>query len=268
MLGDELPDDAEGLTALREAEARARVRWATPPPPTEAPEEVAVPSRHSDPLARTEFAAMLGPEPEWVDCETCGAKTMRSRCFDCARAADARREATDRLRTALSTIPPRFSWAHVHAPELAERVRFCDDETAATTIRRVLGAQRVIFSGRSKSGKTSLACACLRLRMPDAIFVSAMRLATARIQHAAGDGEALLVERAIRTRLLLIDEVGQSKPTATDALRDVIWARFDEDRPTWVTTALSSAQLLEVYGEGLVTRLRDRAVIVRLGAAT
>ncbi len=124
----------------------------------------------------------------------------------------------------------------------------------------------MVFSGPSGAGKTSLACACLRERIPHGLFVSAIKLGTARIQHSAGDGEAALVQRAMTVPLLLLDEVGGEQKTATNAVKDVIFARYDADLPTWITTGFRLSQLAEMYGDGTSRRLTENVYVVHLGA--
>lgn len=162
------------------------------------------------------------------------------------------------------SIPKRYDWANLRSDDLATRVK--SKQPVAEIAKRVLGATRVVFAGSSGSGKTSLACACLRERVPHGLFMSALKLGTARIQHSAGDGEPAAVERAMTVPLLLLDEVGGEQKTATNAVRDVIFARYDADLPTWITTGFRLAQLAEMYGDGAPRRLTEDACIVRLGA--
>lgn len=209
----------------------------------------------------TDFANLLGPEPTWLTCK-CGELSARVPCWTCSMAETEKQRMLDRVEQALASIPRGFAWATVDAPELPERVKARAE--LKTIVERVLGARRAIFAGPSGSGKTSLACACLRLR-PMGTYVSALRLGTARIQSAAGQGEADLVERAIAAPMLLIDELGGEQKTATNAVRDVVFARHEADLPTWVTTGFRSEQLAEMYGDGLLRRLMEGAYVVQLG---
>lgn len=207
------------------------------------------------------FANLLGPEPEWRTCR-CGAKCTRVPCWDCSNANRAEVEQAEAVSRSLATFPDRYEWAKVDAPELAKRVKAAN---LRAEIGRVMASDRVLFAGPSGAGKTSLAVACLRTRVPRCRYVSALRLGTARIQHAAGDGEAELVERCMATPLLLIDEIGGEQKTATSAVRDVVFERYERGLPTWVTTGFSSKQLAEMYGEGMLRRLVEGAVVVKLG---
>ncbi len=219
-------------------------------------QQLAQPTRPPNP-----FQSLLGPEPEWITCERCGKSTSSSPCFECHRTILMATQTGERASASERSIPRRFSWATVDAPELAGRVR---SKTLAADIARVMAAKNVIFAGLSGSGKTSLAVACMRERFP-AMFVSALRLGVARIQSHAGQGEAELVERAMYAPLVLIDEVGGEGKTATNAVRDVIFSRYDDDLPTWITTGFKHAELATMYGEGIARRLTEGACVVNLG---
>lgn len=199
----------------------------------------------------------LGPEPTWLECP-CGTPdkptlTARVPCWDCTRKrsrVDADRSARE---VALASIPRRHQWARLSAPgfDLGPRVQ----GDAAALVARILGADRVCFVGGAGSGKTTLACACLRERLDGGLFVSAISLGLARAQARLGDGEPALVERAIAAPLLLLDDVGQEPKVASSAVKDVIFARYDADLPTWVTTGLTSEELVALYGDGFVRRV-------------
>ena len=214
----------------------------------------------------------MGPEPQWLTCE-CGELSARVPCWECDRAAMAKTDAARERALSAGSIPRRFEWAELEAPSLVERVklrrpngdRCVQQREFVDAGQRVLAAQRVVFVGPSGSGKSSLACACLRRRIPHGLWLSALRLGTARIQHSAGDGEAALVARAMAVPLLLLDEVGGETKTATNAVRDVLFARHDADLPTWITTGFSSQQLAETYGDGAVRRITEGAYVVKLG---
>lgn len=207
----------------------------------------------------------FGAEPEWKTCR-CGALSAAVPCWECSRAGEDFDRRVAEERAAVGTIPRRFAWARVGASELVSRVRTGEELDAVA--RRVLASRGAVFAGPSGSGKTSLACACLRewaRAHGGGLFVSAFRLSTARIQHAAGDGEAGIVARALAAPLLLIDEVGGEERTATSSVKAVVFQRYDEDRPTWITTGLSGKEIAAVYGDGFARRVVDGAAVVKLG---
>lgn len=164
------------------------------------------------------------------------------------------------------SVPRSYRWATFDAPELAQRTK---STTPLERCREAARHSRLLFHGPARSGKTSAACAMLRewvrVHEQDAIFVHAFRLGTARIQHRAGDGEAGIVERAMRSPLVLIDDVGSERDTANNAIVDVVFERHAEDLPTWITTGLDSKQLAARYGAGFLGRIVERATMLGFG---
>jgi hypothetical protein len=176
-----------------------------------------------------------------------------------------------RLRRASASlersIPPAYAWASFDAPALSERVY----APAIAVGRNACQSPRVCLTGSSRAGKTSLGVAMLRAWVAKheraALFTPAHRLGVARIQHAAGHGEAELVEAAMRAPLVLIDDLGSERDFPTNPIADVIFERHAQDLPTWVTTGLTRTPLVARYGAGVVARLFERAHVIHVGAA-
>jgi hypothetical protein len=211
-----------------------------------------------------DIGTLLGPEPAWLTC-ACGAVSARTPCFDCTIAEERRADEHRAEVLAVGSIPRAYS-ARLGSPELARRVRYQGD--LKTLSGRILGAANVCFVGDPGTGKTTLAAACLRERLPHCLFVSALDLAVSRSQHSLGDGEASLVERAKAARLLLIDDVGQGHPAANDAVRPVVFHRYDADLPTWTTTGLDGKAVTALYGAGFLRRIAGvgrGGLVVQLG---
>jgi hypothetical protein len=187
--------------------------------------------------------------------------------MDAAAAPTANERRHDMLMALARTIPPAYAWARLSAPELEARVH---PRAAITDTLPVLGASRLCLMGASRAGKTSLAVALLRRRVAAspirAAFFAAHRIGLARIQHAAGHGEPEIVDRAMTVPLALLDDVGSERDTATNPLPDTVFERHAANLGTWVTTGLTREQLLQRYGSGFVTRLFDRAKVIRLTA--
>lgn len=220
------------------------------------------------------FKALLGgAPPEFVRCE-CGQMTTLAPCWECVKATEAKLDAA--RADADAGIPPRYRWARLDAPELGERVLFAERggrvPPQAAVAAAVAGHRgpAVLFVGPAGSGKTSFAVACMR-EVPRAMYVSAAALERARIEHRAGSGEAPLVERALRSRLLLIDDLGQDKPSAVSAVEAVILARHDAELRTWVTTGLGGttafafAAVEARYNAGVARRLCERGTSLVVG---
>lgn len=180
----------------------------------------------------------------------------------------ARLEAETRIRAFEKTLPKAYAWARFDAPELAERVTSASGD-AIQKAKFLVTSPRVVLVGPPGSGKTSLGVAMLRAwyasTSRSARFVHAHRLGIARIQHHAGSGEASEVDVAMRAEMVLLDDVGGERITATNALPDVVYERHAEGRALWATTALTMDQLTERYGGGIARRLFEGATVIRLG---
>ena len=177
-----------------------------------------------------------------------------------------RRDRNEALAALERTIPPVYRWSRFSAPELRERV-----PAAAIALGQSLSQEpRVCVMGICRAGKTSLAVSMLRQWVGSsgrrAVFVAAHKLGMARIQHPAGHGEPEIVELALRTPLVLIDDLGFERDHVQNAVPEVIFERHAENRPTWVTTGLTREQLVKRYGLGVVARVFERAKVIRIGA--
>lgn len=166
----------------------------------------------------------------------------------------------------LRCIPPESRWATLDSPELSSRVSLRGVRTQAVDGSHVASADVheaaervlahpawVLFAGPARTGKTSLAVACLRAR-GRGLFVAAGDLAVARAQYSLGEGEAPLVAKCVRARLLLLDDLGEENP-ANSAIPYVLKTRWRRNLATWITTGLTRDEIAERLGEGLVGRL-------------
>lgn len=208
-----------------------------------------------------EILETLGPEPQWVACR-CGALVSCAPCWDCEMS-----EARRANRGALAGVPARYAWACPEAPELASRVQLhpaiCPYSVNAA-LARLRGASRALLVGAAQKGKTSLAVAALRGRKCEAFFCRAETLGLSRRQAKYGAGESGPVARALETGLLLLDDVGSEgdERDRIQAVKDVLFDRYEQDRPTWVTTGLDSTQIEARYGAGILARMRSGVVLV------
>ena len=173
-----------------------------------------------------------------------------------------------RLRRASASlersIPPTYRWATLDAKELPDRV--C--APAIGIGKTAYHEPRVCLMGQTRSGKTSLAVAMLRAWVAKheriALFIPAHRLGVARIQHAAGHGEAELVETAMQAPMVLLDDLGSERDFPINPIADVIFERHAQDLPTWMTTGFTREPLVTRYGAGVVARLFERARVIQV----
>lgn len=210
------------------------------------------------------------PEFQWKQC-SCGTQSTRVPCWDCVKAEEERVAFAYQERR--KGIPPRFAWATLDSAILAKRVHVLGRDGTRAEVGNV-GAgilahsgPAVLFTGPAGTGKTSLAVACLRVvESPGVMFVPAAHLERARIEHSAGRGEAPLVHRAMTCPVLLIDDLGQDKPSSISAVEAVLLERHNAELPTWVTTGLTESELENRYGAGVSRRLTEKgtALVVRL----
>lgn len=227
------------------------------------------PPRAPGGMHRLDLASVLAADPPMFARCGCGSMSTRVPCYDCLRVAE--RAQAERDEDDLRGIPQRYRWARVASPELGRRVQVVPCrwyESAEACARRLVASDVIaaLLVGPAGSGKTSLAAAAMR-EVKGSFFVKAEALERARIEHRAGDGDAPLVLRAKRAPLLVIDDLGQDKPSAISAVEAVILARHDAELRTWVTTGLdagSAAGTFPVlegrYGAGVVRRLTERGV--------
>jgi DNA replication protein DnaC len=220
------------------------------------------------------FKALLGGDtPEFVRC-ACGTMSTIAPCWECAKASEVQH--VEAQADADRGIPARFRWARLDSPDLEARVHVAERRGRIPTAQQAAAAMlshpgpAVTLVGPAGSGKTSLAVAAMR-GVPRALYVAAASLERARIEHRAGDGESPLVARAMRAPLLVIDDVGQDKPSSVSALEAVILARHDAELRTWVTTGLGGsvatvqAALDARYNAGVARRLCESGTALVIG---
>jgi hypothetical protein len=196
-----------------------------------------------------------------------------------------------RLRNAWHTVPESFRWASFgamlrsrikHAVVSQNRQRQYVDPVERVMFS-VADVPSMLFLGPSESGKTSLAAACIRHVIDGALcaidlgmkspafrqgcgvmFVTAYDLAKAQIYSPLGRRPEL-VENAIRSSVLVIDELGMDidvyRQSAT-SVREVIHERHSNRRPTILTTYLTKQQLEQQYGRGIANRLGKFKVVL------
>lgn len=181
----------------------------------------------------------------------------------------------------LSMVPVlAWRWAAVGSPLFKQRVRpkFCAFAKTFTFDRSA------VLLGGTGTGKTSSVRAALVARAVswerEAIAVADMppekhaglralhglrwhsgsEVALARKQFALGKGDAKLVESAIHSTILVVDECGFETPDG--ALFDIVNERYMRERPTVITTGLTVEGFKTRYGDAMWRRLTERGLKV------
>jgi DNA replication protein DnaC len=157
------------------------------------------------------------------------------------------------------------------------------DDTITKSLRALADKPVLLIQGKSGSGKTSLACAVLRLLIDDgkhpatgAAFDQARcaRFASARVlaprdwkeaqdphAHAEANGRGA----AGRASILVLDDVGQEAGDGYKAndrsklIADILADRHDDGARTIVTTFASKTEWQAMYGDGCARRYWDTA---------
>lgn len=189
------------------------------------------------------------------------------RCEAC-RYAERRSRALVPMR---ASVPKRFRWAFdATVDALRGRVK-APDELITRGLASPPGTD-LTFTGDTAAGKTSFAVAMLDafVRLdPEprtgALFVEAYWLAGARARHPLGQGEAPQVLAAMQASLLVVDDLGSEVDDRRNVLADVIFARHNEELPTWITTGFTAEQLVGRYGSQILRRLIEQGKRVQLG---
>jgi ATP:corrinoid adenosyltransferase len=201
-------------------------------------------------------------EPVWAICE-CGARSTIVPCWECAAKQREIVEADEAWEDACESIPQRYRGAFIRDPKYRKLVQVRDIDA---TVHAVTHSRSVTFTGKSGTGKSTLAVMCLRERRPkSALFVDAGDLEEARARQQFGRASELQ-DRAERVDLLVLDEL-DGKRAALGAVWDCIKARHNANLCTFVTTGLSPTQIAAMYGDGCVRRLFEPscALAVLLG---
>lgn len=121
--------------------------------------------------------------------------------------------------------------------------------------------QSLILCGKTGTGKNHLAaaiCQCLMQNNYTALLVKASHYLDAYWSQAF-EARMAWLQRIARVDLFILDELGKTSQakTAQDALFRLIDTRYENCRPTLLTTNLNREGLLEVLGEAAFDRLTE-----------
>jgi DNA replication protein DnaC len=211
------------------------------------------------------------PPPCCTMCRGPSYRLHHGLCADCL----SKRVRLDNARMAFErTIPGLFKWAQLSAPELEQRVTLRRLTSSPTTIARLdtnflfgRGGGQLMFVGPSGTGKTSLAIALARAWVTKfgrpGMFVSAASLGTARMRVGWGR-EAEEVLEATSVPLLVLDELGGEGDVPRNPIPAILHERHAWERPTWITTWRSEAEVTKLYGDGIARRLFETGHATRL----
>lgn len=135
-------------------------------------------------------------------------------------------------------------------------------------------ARGMLVLGPTGTGKTRLAAAAVRLwllcgRRAELVLAGQlMRRIWSTYRNDSRESEASVLDHYSTLPLLVIDDLGR-EGRVTDAVRRVVHellsVRTDNFRPTVVTTNLTSADVENVYGPAVLSRLQSLSHVVLAG---
>jgi DNA replication protein DnaC len=188
----------------------------------------------------------------------------------------------ERLRQKREANPPRTLTADRHViPDVLEEAwerrwdlaipsryrhaRLDDLEGELAEAKQWDGESNVLLLGNVGSGKTHAAVALARMIHESGGSVM-FRSALALIDELKPGGAEGAQERALVVDLLLLDDLGYERHTdfAADRVSRVITDRYDQERPTIVTSNLSPEALEAEVGPRLWSRLFHGALRLRV----
>ena len=182
------------------------------------------------------------------------------------------RRRRDALRVFEQSLPPRYRSARFDHPDFRARVSLSMIPTMPPN------SSCALFFGPAGAGKTTLSVALFRALLErriaaasfasdddiDAVarhcrFVAAYRLGVASL--VPGDPQE--IKRAMRTPMLLIDDLGRDADIPSNPIAAIVAERHDEERATWITTELAPNEIADRYGGGIARRICENAFVVR-----
>lgn len=199
----------------------------------------------------------------WL-CQTCYDLEQHAEKTARERRANARRQVI--WDASWRSVPESHQWVSIDAPGFAQRAKGLPAD-----YKSLFRRDRLVIMGAAGAGKTVLTAAMFRQRLdqePDGMFARAHRLAQARARQGLGSGEAPMVEEAIRTPLLVLDDLGSERRTELSAIPDVIFERHADQSPLWITTGLTAEEVTARYGDGVSRRIFEGSRVVKLGASS
>lgn len=204
-------------------------------------------------------------------CPTC-AEEARKAADEAERKAIVKRLAEQRLQSRLGAalIPPRFQGKTFEEYRVTSNSQRKNLETCREFAEQFPGnleaGRSLLLLGKVGTGKTHLANAIAAKIIVQHGCTAVYRTVTSIMQYVkgsfsngAGYTETDAHEALISPDLLIIDEVGATKPTEFEqaTIFNIINGRYEQCRPTIVISNLMPEELPAAIGERCVDRLRE-----------
>ena len=199
----------------------------------------------------------------------CGVELEFPGVCDACGEREERRRAVDRVMDRVATIPSHLRWATFESEELPLRCK-AGLSQAQKAVKGLVAqkVQGVVLLGPVGAGKTSLACAMLRSLLDTPLgfsgrFCSAVRLAACRTDSGLGSIPVELAD-AMAASVIVLDDIGQEPDRNAPVITETMQARYNDGKPTIVTTWLDPSEITTRYGAGTARRILEHSAIVRL----
>lgn len=219
-----------------------------------------------------DYAAIISKHREAASgCPACAEIRQRAQDLEDQSALMAK-IAAERLQNKLGSalIPRRFADKNfaqyvAKTPAQQKALTTCR-EYAESFLDHFEAGRCLLLLGKPGTGKTHLAAAIAWQVMTQSSATAVYRTVGGILQYIKGSydsraeySEAEAFASLVKPSLLVIDEVGATKPTEFEqaTLFAIINGRYEDQRPTIVVSNLMPAELPPVLGERSVDRLRE-----------
>ena len=154
-------------------------------------------------------------------------------------------------------------WRHV-IPARYQHARMTDLDGDLAAVKDWDGASDVLLLGNVGAGKTHAAAALAREAFDQGVEIM-FRPALGLVEDLKPDGDPRALERASKTGLLILDDLGTERRTdfAADRISLLLVTRYDDCLPTVVTSNLAPEVLERQVGERIWSRLYHDSLRVK-----
>lgn len=123
----------------------------------------------------------------------------------------------------------------------------------------------LVLYGKVGTGKTHLACACIRNRPGLYVDVPTLEIEVeCSRDFSAPENKMKVLEKYARSSFLVIDEIGRASNQSAEKaiLYFILNKRYNARKPTVLVTNFSPAELAQYLGTAIIDRIAENRVLV------